>query len=72
MLSELDGTLLRSPIAGKWVKIFKKWEEADPYVDLEGDTVAKGEETNGVGGPGNNEDGIEFVIKFGDVSDDGD
>ena len=72
LLSELDGTLLRSPIAGKRVKIFKKREEADPYVDLEGDTVAEEEETNGVGGPGNNEDGVELVIELAGVSDDGD
>ena len=52
LLSELDGTLLRSPIARKRVKIFKNWEEIDPYVDLEEDTaVVEEEEINGVGGP---------------------
>ena len=29
---ELDGTLLRVPIAGKWVKIFKKRTDDKPYV----------------------------------------
>ena len=31
-LSELDGTILRVPIAGKRVKIFKKRTDDKPYV----------------------------------------
>ena len=34
-LCELDGTILRVPIAGKRVKIFKKRTDEKPYVILE-------------------------------------
>ena len=34
-LCELDGTILRVPIAGKRVKIFKKRTDKDPYVTLD-------------------------------------
>ena len=34
-LGELDGTILRVPIAGKRVKIFQKRTEGEPYVSLE-------------------------------------
>ena len=42
-LSELDGTLLQSPVAKKHVNISKKWEESYPYMDLEDDSdIGKG------------------------------
>ena len=34
-LCELDGTILWVPIAGKRVKIFKKWTDDKPYVSLD-------------------------------------
>ena len=34
-LCELDGTMLRVPIAGKQVKIFKKRTDEEPYVSLD-------------------------------------
>ena len=34
-LCELDGTIVRAPIAGKWVKIFKKWTDDKAYVILD-------------------------------------
>ena len=34
-LCELDGTVLRMPIAGKRVKIFKKRTNDEPYVSLD-------------------------------------
>mgnify|MGYP000061182129 FL=1 len=34
-LCELDGTILRVPIAGKRVKIFKKRTDDKPYVSLD-------------------------------------
>ena len=34
-LCELDGTILRVPIAGKRVKIFKKRTDDEPYVSLD-------------------------------------
>ena len=34
-LCELDGTMLRVPIAGKRVKIFKKRTDKEPYVTLD-------------------------------------
>ena len=34
-LSELDGTLLWTPVTRKQVKIFKKQEEAESYMDLD-------------------------------------
>jgi hypothetical protein len=41
-------------------------------VNLEEDAVAEEEETNGVGGPGNNEDQVELVMELADASDVGD
>ena len=34
-LCEFDGTILRVPIARKWVKIFKKRTDKEPYVTLD-------------------------------------
>ena len=31
-LSEFDGTILQGPIVGKRVKIFKKWNDLEPYI----------------------------------------
>ena len=33
-LCQLDGTILRVPIARKWVKIFKKQSNSEPYITL--------------------------------------
>ena len=34
-LSKLDGTILKLPIAGKQVKIFKKRTDDEPYVTID-------------------------------------
>ena len=57
-LSELDGTMLRTPIAGKRIKIFKKREEAYPRMDSD-ESILHGE-----GEPEDNEGGVEVVMEL--------
>mgnify|MGYP000527080765 CR=1 FL=1 len=33
-LRKLDGTILRTPLAGKAIKIFKKHSDAEPYTEI--------------------------------------
>ena len=68
-LSELDRTLLRSLIVGNHVKIFKKREEAYPYVDLEDDNDIRGG-TNRDEGPEDDRCAIELVVELADATDD--
>ena len=49
-MSELDGTLLQTPVVGRRIKIFKKWEEVEPYIYLEEADAAGEAGTNGVEG----------------------
>ena len=68
-LSELDGTLLRYPVAEKRVKIFKKREEAYPYVDLEDDNDIGEGGTTGDEGPEDDGGAIELVVELADATD---
>ena len=58
--------MLRTPIAGKPVKIFKKGEEGYPHVDLEEYNLHKEE------GPEDNREGVELVVELADDTDDED
>ena len=40
-LSELNGTMLHSPIAGKRIKIFKKRKDAEPCTEVTDSNIAK-------------------------------
>ena len=56
-LSELNGMMLRTPIAGKRIKIFKKREEAYPRMDSDESSLHRED------GPEDNE-GVELVVEL--------
>ena len=60
-LSELDGTILRVPVAGKRVKIFKKRTNEKPYViQAEADNEEQSEEDHGDAGI--EESGLQLMV----------
>ena len=60
-LCELDGTILRVPITGKRVKIFKKWTDDKPYVTL--DKTNNEEQPNKDRGDAESEEsGLQLIV----------
>ena len=59
-LCELDGTMLHVPIAGKQVKIFKKWTDDEPYVIL--DKTDKEEQSDEDHGDAGSEEGVQLIV----------
>ena len=59
-LCELDGTMLRVPIAGKRVKIFKKRMDEEPYVIL--DKTDNEEQSNEDRGDAGSEEGLQLIV----------
>ena len=60
-LCELDGTVLRVPIAGKRVKIFKKRTDEKPYVILDKtDNEEQSDEDRG--DAGSEESGLQLIV----------
>ena len=60
-LCELDGTILRVPIAGKRVKIFKKRTDDKPYIALE-ETYNKEQSGKHCGDAESKESGLQLVV----------
>ena len=60
-LCELDGTVLRVPIAGKQVKTFKKWTDDEPYVTLD-KTDNEEQSDKDRGDAESEESGLQLVI----------
>ena len=63
-LCELDGTLLRLPIEGTWVKIFKKRTNVELYVTLD-NTNTKEQSDKDHEGAESEESGMKLIIDIG-------
>ena len=61
-LSELGGSLLRTPIARNRMKIFKKRNEAESYVDLNGADTDKEANMNQKGKSEDSGSRLELII----------
>ena len=59
-LCKFDGTILRVPIGGKWVKIFKKRTDEKPYVIL--DQTDNKEQSDECGDAGSEESGLQLRV----------
>ena len=59
-LSELDGTILRVPIAEKQVKIFMKRTDEEPYVIL--DKTDNEEQSDEDRGDAGSEEGLKLIV----------
>ena len=68
-LCELDGTILRVPIAGKWVKIFKKRTDDKPYVILD-KTDNEEQSDKDHGDAGSEESGLQLIVNIRGESED--
>ena len=69
-LSELDGTILRPPVAGKRIKIFKKRNNAETCIEVtNSNTIEEAERSKEVG-LNENESGLELVIELGEGNKD--
>ena len=63
-LCELDGIVLRLPIAWKQVKIFKKWSDAKPYVTFNNLDTEEQSDTDHRDAE-SEESGLELIIDIG-------
>jgi hypothetical protein len=64
-LSDLDGTELRVPIAGKRVKIFKKRTDKEPYVRNTDDKEQSNEDHDNAG---SEESELQLTVDIGEES----
>ena len=67
-LSELDGTILRVPIAGKWVKIFKKRTNNESYVAID-ETDNEEQPDKDRGDADSKESGLQLVVDIREDSE---
>ena len=62
--------ILRTPVIGKPIKIFKKRNDAEPCTEVTDSDTVKEAQWSKEGGPNNNETGLDLVIEFGEGNED--